>query len=530
MRALELGAVLVLFFGARIVTAAPPAHTFTNSIGVEFVLIEPGHMQVAVFQPSCPSEKDFPPEIAPAFRWTAANYAACAALVKEQSSPGFPVTIERPFYIGKFEITQAQFRAVMERNPSAFQGAKVSDDAGRHPVEQVSWDDTQAFVARLNAREHTRAYRLPTEFEWEYAGRAGSRGQVDWDVIRKQAVQGRRAKPGEAPPTTSSVGSREPNAWGLYDMLGNVWEWVQDFYNEKTFPDPVPPASGTQHVLKGAGFASDVKNAIYATHAAGPGDGWDVGFRIVMDVPPSSDGDDPVQEASSPGQTIYTRNCSFCHGPGARGGSQGGPDLATSPIVRNDTDGQQLGAFLKVGRPAKGMPAFQLSESEVKTLAGFLHSVVRASTASPEFGKDILVGDAAAGKQFFEGAGGCTHCHSAQGDLKGIGAKYPPLVLQGRLVLPRGHGGYPGFEAKDPSKDRVTITFPDGRSQSGTLIFLSDYYVTFVDASGGRHTVSREGATPKVTVEDPLEAHLKLEEHLADREMHDLTAYLASLR
>jgi formylglycine-generating enzyme len=151
-------------------------------------------------------------------------------------------------------------------------------------VERVSWDDAQAFVNQLNLREKTHAYRLPTEFEWEYAGRAGGRGPVDWDVIRKQAVIGLRAKAGEPPPTTSSVGSKEPNAWGLYDMLGNVWEWVADFYNEKTFADRVPLKSGTQHVLKGAGFLSDVKNAIYATHGAGPGDGWDVGFRVVKDA------------------------------------------------------------------------------------------------------------------------------------------------------------------------------------------------------------------------------------------------------
>jgi formylglycine-generating enzyme required for sulfatase activity len=196
--------------------------------------------------------------------------------------------IGRAFYIGKYEITQAQFFSVMGRNPSRFQGANVEGDASRHPVEQVSWDDAQAFVRELNAREKIHAYRLPTEFEWEYAGRAGGRGQVDWDVIRRQAVQGLRAKPGEPTPTTRPVGSREPNAWGLYDMLGNVWEWVQDLYNEKTFPDRTPPVVGLQHVLKGGGFLSDVKNAIYATHAAGPGDGWDVGFRIVKDIDPGT--------------------------------------------------------------------------------------------------------------------------------------------------------------------------------------------------------------------------------------------------
>jgi formylglycine-generating enzyme required for sulfatase activity len=80
------------------------------------------------------------------------------------------------------------------------------------------------------------------------------------------------------------VGQKEPNAWGLYDTLGNVWEWVQDYYNEKIFADPTPPDTGTVHVLKGASFVGDVKNLTYRTHGAGPANGWDVGFRVVREV------------------------------------------------------------------------------------------------------------------------------------------------------------------------------------------------------------------------------------------------------
>ena len=86
--------------------------------------------------------------------------------------------------------------------------------------------------------------------------------------------------------TTHPVGTKKPNAWGLHDMLGNVWEWVQDYDNEKIFADPLPPRRGKARVLKGGGFLADVKNAVYSTHAAGPGDGFDVGFRIVRDVHP----------------------------------------------------------------------------------------------------------------------------------------------------------------------------------------------------------------------------------------------------
>lgn len=281
---------VLLALTAALCASAPPA-VYTNRAGIQLVLIQPGQMQEAVFRPACPAVTDpaVTPQpggsVDPRILWTPADLAHCHQLAQRDTSEGFRVTIAKAFYIGKFEITQGEWSKVMGSNPSIFQGNKVSDDASRHPVENVSWNDAQAFINKLNQLEKTRAYRLPTEFEWEYAGRAGGPGQVGWDDIRRQAVQGLRAAPNNgAKPTTRKVGSKQPNPWGLYDMLGNVWEWVEDFYNEKTFPDPVPPKLGTQHVLKGAGFVSDVKNAIYATHGAGPGDGWDVGFRIVKDV------------------------------------------------------------------------------------------------------------------------------------------------------------------------------------------------------------------------------------------------------
>jgi formylglycine-generating enzyme required for sulfatase activity len=124
--------------------------------------------------------------------------------------------------------------------------------------------------------EKGRKYRLPSEFEWEFAARAGAVGDIPWSEIREVAQLGTT--------TTQSVGQKKPNAWGLYDMLGNVWEWVEDFYNEKIFADEQPRSSGETHVLKGASFVGDVKNATWFTHAGGPGNGWDVGFRVVLEV------------------------------------------------------------------------------------------------------------------------------------------------------------------------------------------------------------------------------------------------------
>jgi formylglycine-generating enzyme required for sulfatase activity len=253
--------------------------TYTNRVGMEFVLIKPGNMTVGRFQPPYPQppKTDMASKKADAgMQWTAKDYQLAEKLVKQDAKPGFLVKINQPYYMGKFEITQKQWKQVMGTNPSAFQGDKVKDDADQHPVEQISWQDTQQFLAKLNALDREHTYRLPTEFEWEYAARAGADDDIPWKTILASAQMGST--------TSGKVGQKAPNAWGLYDTLGNVWEWVQDYYNEKLFADPTPPRSGKEHVLKGASFVGDVKNATYMTHAAGPGNGWDVGFRVVMEA------------------------------------------------------------------------------------------------------------------------------------------------------------------------------------------------------------------------------------------------------
>ena len=245
--------------------------TMTNAIGMEFVRIEPGTLLVGRFRPSCPQRNE---------HWTTHDHARCALLVKRDAATGFSATIARPFYIGKFEVTQAEWKRVMGSNPSVFLRSASGGSADRHPVDNVTWDDAQAFVRKLNALDTSSRYRLPTEFEWEYAARAGATGEPGWDDIRASAWE-QDVDLG----TTHPVGGKKPNAWGLYDTLGNVWEWVGDFYNEKVFADSVGPATGKTHVLKGGSFLSDVKNATWSTHAGGPGSGFDVGFRIVREIP-----------------------------------------------------------------------------------------------------------------------------------------------------------------------------------------------------------------------------------------------------
>ena len=121
--------------------------------------------------------------------WDDADRAACEAQTNADRSEGYPITIKKAYLIGKTEVTQAQWKAVMGANPSLFQADRVTNP-DNHPVERVTWLDAQAFVKALNAREKTTTYRLPTEFEWEYACRAGGPGQQTWTDIRAQAVLG----------------------------------------------------------------------------------------------------------------------------------------------------------------------------------------------------------------------------------------------------------------------------------------------------------------------------------------------------
>jgi formylglycine-generating enzyme required for sulfatase activity len=158
--------------------------------------------------------------------------------------PQHRVTISKPFLMGKYEVTQGQWKAVMGSNPSKFSG---NDDL---PVEQVSWEDCQEFIRRLNAKTGG-GWRLPTEAEWEYACRAGTSGDYAGALDQMAWYDGNSGG------TTHPVGQKQPNAWGLYDMHGNVWEWCQDWYDASFYgrspgTDPVGPSSGSNRVDRGS--------------------------------------------------------------------------------------------------------------------------------------------------------------------------------------------------------------------------------------------------------------------------------------
>ena len=180
--------------------------------------------------------------------WVPAGEFRMGSTSSEAAGDEQPVTqvrISRGFWLGKYEVTQSEWQAVMGSNPSEFGGC------GNCPVEQVSWDDVQGFIRRLNSQEGREVYRLPTEGEWEYAARAGTVGDRygNLDAIAWYGQNsGNRTQP---------VGGKTPNAWGLYDMLGNVWEWVHDWYGDYpgvSVTDPRGPGSGSYRVFRGGGW------------------------------------------------------------------------------------------------------------------------------------------------------------------------------------------------------------------------------------------------------------------------------------
>jgi len=248
--------------------------------------------------------------------------------------------------------------------------------------------------------------------------------------------------------------------------------------------------------------------------------------------PPAGEFDPAAVER---GQQLLSTQCGFCHGANARGGSSG-PDLTRSALVQTDEGGTQLGQFLRVGRPDRGMPAFDFTDAQMADLAVFLHSAIRANANRRAYRiLNVLVGDAKAGEAYFNGEGRCATCHSPQRDLHGIGAKYDPPTLQNRMVLPRGAVAAPNRPPEPAHLDRnaikATVTIAGGESITGAVVRLTDFDVAIYDpASGQTRTWLRSGDAPRVVVTDPLQAHVDQLAKWTDADMHNVTAYLAGLK
>lgn len=233
--------------------AANETRTFA---GITFVLIESGCFKMGSHKP--PTERTV------------------------GETPAHQVCIDKPFYIGETEVTQRQWQEVMGKNPSK---SKVEDK----PVERVSWNDVQDFIQQLNAREGGALFRLPTEAEWEYAARAGSETDYCYGdspgSLAAYAWFGNLGYNG----TPQIVGQKKANDWGLRDVHGNVWEWVQDWYgpySDGSQTNPTGPESGKFRVYRGGSYvgkASEVRSSVRYS-ALPTAHTQDLGFRLVRQL------------------------------------------------------------------------------------------------------------------------------------------------------------------------------------------------------------------------------------------------------
>ena len=241
--------------------------------------------------------------------------------------------------------------------------------------------------------------------------------------------------------------------------------------------------------------------------------------------------------AADRGKTVYVAECVTCHGQKARGANQNapanqqGPDLVRSITVLHDRYGNTLGPFLKNGHPMQsGAASASMSTARMLDLAHFLHQRVNDVLRSGPYSQviNVLTGDAKAGKAYFNGAGGCKNCHSPTGDLKGVATKYDAAALQQKMVFPKTMSfGRRGVSASKPVI--LTVTQPSGEKVTGSVVHLDDFNVSLRDASGAYRSWNR---TPDLKIEknDPYAAHVELLDRYTDRDIHDLVAYLETLR
>jgi cytochrome c oxidase cbb3-type subunit III len=245
---------------------------------------------------------------------------------------------------------------------------------------------------------------------------------------------------------------------------------------------------------------------------------------------------DPSAEAR--GRTLYIAECVTCHGSKARGSrddapdTSRGPDLVRSLVVLHDRYGTALAPFLTKGHAMQsGKPSASLSQPQIQDLSHFLHAMVAETLRSGPFRQpvNILTGDANAGRAFFNGAGRCGSCHSPTGDLAHIAAKYDPVTLQQKMVFPRTVSLGRGGRAAVSQPVMVTVAPPSGSSVTGTLVHLDDFNVALRDQSGAYRSWKRTHNL-KVVKQDPYAAHVELLDVYTDKNMHDVLAYLETMK
>ena len=225
------------------------------------------------------------------------------------------------------------------------------------------------------------------------------------------------------------------------------------------------------------------------------------------------------------GAALFRQDCSFCHGRDA-GGGESGPDLTRSKLVTADVNGDQIGPVVRNGRPDKGMPPFDRSDQQIASLVAFIHTQ-QNNAMSPSGRKgsggrkgvdpsDLQTGNVEAGKQYFNGAGGCSACHSPTGDLAGVATRYQGLELEEQMLFPKH------------AKSKVTVTMASGQSISGTVAYQDEFTIALLDSNG----VYRSWRTRDVQykIDAPVNAHAEQFSKYTDADIHNLMAYLQTLR
>jgi cytochrome c oxidase cbb3-type subunit 3 len=241
-------------------------------------------------------------------------------------------------------------------------------------------------------------------------------------------------------------------------------------------------------------------------------------------LPPSATPQLYAQELVATGRARFAANCGFCHGPDATGGS-GGSDLTRSAVVAGDERGDRIGPIVRAGRAEAGMPAFPtLAEADLTAIVAFVHDQKTKAEAAVGGRRsvevaDVLTGDARAGRRYFEST--CTSCHSASGDLAGIASRIEGLALLRRML-------YPGGQAGGGRRPTATVTTREGETVVGDLAYRDEFTIAVIDAGGRYRSWPTSGV--RSTVDDPLEAHAAQLARYTDATMHDVLAYLHTLR
>jgi len=245
--------------------------------------------------------------------------------------------------------------------------------------------------------------------------------------------------------------------------------------------------------------------------------------------------EDPARIAR--GKTLYGIGCTACHGADLRGGDLGGPNLLRSQIALSDQDGELILPIIQGSRQGAGMPVIPMSPEDGKAVAAYIRSVVATigrQGMPPSVGlppPSVLVGKASAGQEYF--AAKCISCHSSTGDLRGIATRIPdPKALQNTWVSGGGRGRRVPATPDEPSArtPTVTVTLPSGERVEGRLVRIDDFLVTVRLEDRTVRTFRRDGDIPKVEVRDPLKAHRDLLAVYTDKDIHDVTAYLVTLK